>query len=312
MHCVIHLARLRDRWRLNHTREARQSSSQRRTPLRKRNLALGASLFIASCEGSLTTELAIEAPANPQLQQVVAPLLGLEFQRSDGGTETLEFDAAEAVDLAAFAGRNPVRLFTDEELPEGSYTGVRLLFDEQDVDNTFVIDELGAQRELTIVEADYAPMQFSVEEEESTSESLILTLDLRLSLSSDADDDYTLDPVLRSMPRDQAGGVQGAVEAGCASDDAFVVAAVYLFEGEDVIPDDADGQNAEPFATAPVLVDAISTAPFYELRNIPEGTYTLALACGADLEDPSTDDELDFQSSINVDVDESQITEQDL
>src|SRR5690606_31643483 len=136
----------------------------------------------------------------------------------------------------------------------------------------------GAQRELTVSNGDYAPMDFTVEEDESSSEELTLTLDLRMSLSVDRNNRYALQPKLRSIRTDAAGELEGIVSAACLSADASTTrAAVYLFEGENVTPDDIDGQEPEPYATAAVVLDAIGFN--YRLRFIAPGTYTVALAC---------------------------------
>jgi hypothetical protein len=289
-------------------RATEQQPAQQRSRFRKRDLSIAASLFMASCEGTITTDLATEVPADPNIRQVVAPFLGIEFQRSDGGTESIELTNAEAIDLMAYVIGDPIRLLTDEDLPEGNYTGVRLKFDPDDTDNAYVIDGIGSERTLAIADGEYADMEFNVEEDESSSESLILTLDLRLSLSSNDQDEFRLTPVLRSVPADQAGVIQGTVTAACLSEDLGQNApAVYLFEGEDVTADDFDGEDAEPFATAPV-----STQLTYELRFIPAGSYTIALACSGIEEDPTTDDDLDFQATQNIELDEGETLQQDL
>jgi hypothetical protein len=291
---------------------AEEQTAKRRSRFRKRDLSIAASVFMASCEGTITTDLATEVPADPNIRQVVAPFLGIEFERSDGGTESIELTNAEAIDLMAFVSGDPIRLLTDEDLPEGNYTGVRLKFDADDTDNAFVIDGIGSERTLSIEDGEYADIDFNVAEDESSSESLTLTLDLRLSLSANEQDEYHLAPVLRSIPTDQAGAIQGIVTAACLSEDLGENApAVYLFEGQDVTADDFDdGQDVEPFATAPVL---LTTDQFtYELRFIPEGSYTIALACNGAEEDPTTDEDLDFQATQNIELDEGETLQQDL
>lgn len=282
-----------------------------RAGFRKRNVALAASLFIASCEGTITTDLATEAPADPTLQQIVAPLSGVEFRRSDGGTELFSFDEAERIDLLTFVDGAPVRLLTDEDLPEGTYDGVRLVFDTETTNSAYVIDGLGAQRELTVSSGDYAPMSFTVEEDESASDEITLVLDLRMSLSVNEEDQYSLQPRLRSIRTEEAGDLQGIVTASCLSDDASTTqAAVYLFEGEGITPDDIDGSGEEPYATAPVVLDGNGFN--YLLRFIQAGTYTVALACDGAEEDPLTDDEVDFRATATVDINEGETTQQDI
>jgi hypothetical protein len=296
---------------LRRLRHPREPDADRRSRFRKRGVSIAASAFMASCEGTMTTDLETQAPVDSNLQQVVVPLLGVEFRKSDGGTERLELTDAELIDLLDTLDGNSLRLFTDEELPTGDYNGVRLLFDEQATDDGNVIDSAGSERPLAFTSGDYAEISFSVDEEESSNESLTLTLDLRLSLSVNDADEYTLDPVLRSVPTEQASELQGIVTGSCAAQATSVNAAVYLFQGQDVTPDDRDNQDIEPYATAPVLLTSASGAS-YSIRSLPTGTYTVALACDGDEEDPTTDDELDFRGSTNIEIGESETVQQDL
>lgn len=277
----------------------------------KRPLTLAASIFMASCQGTITTDLTVEAPADPALQQVVAPFVGVEFRKSDGGTETFEFDDAERIDLLTFVGGAPVRLLTDEELPEGTYTGVRLLFDETNADSAYVIDALGAQRELAVTNGDYAQLSYTVEDDARTSEELTLTLDLRLSLSVNERNEYSLRPSLRSIRTEEAGELQGLVSAPCVNDGTTTArAAVYLFEGANIRPDDRDGQGVEPYATAPVVLGVAGFS--YTMRFLAAGTYTVALACNGFEEDPLTDDDLDFRATATVEIEEGETARQDI
>lgn len=286
-------------------------SSARQRP-RKRNVALAASIFLASCEGTITTDLTVVAPADPDLQQVVAPFTGVEFRRSDGNTETFTFDDPERIDLLTLASSGtPVRLLSDEELPEGTYTGLRLLFDEEDTNSAYVIDGLGAQRDLAIVNGEFVEMDFTVEEDERSSEDLTVTLDLRMSLSVDSDNQYTLRPLLRSVRTEDAGELTGSVTASCLNtSETNPRGAVYLFRGRNITPDDIDGQGTEPYATAPVLLNGNGFN--YRIDFIAPGSYTVALVCDGDEEDPTADDDLNFRGISNVEIDEGETTEHDI
>jgi hypothetical protein len=280
-----------------------------RSGLRKRNVAMAASLFLASCEGTITTDLVTSAPADPTLQQVVAPFMGIEFERSDGGTERFAFDEAERIDLLTFVNGTPLRILTDEELPEGTYTGVRLLFDADSSDSAYVLDGRGAQRDLTVSNSDYAPVNFAVEEEESSSEEITLTLDLRMSLSVDDRNRYTLQPKIRSVRTEDAGELEGTVSARCLSAGSTnqTKAAIYLFSGRNVSPDDIDGQGVEPYATTAVMLDGSGFS--YRFPFIDAGSYTATLVCDATGDDPLTDDELTFRGTANVEISEGETTE---
>src|SRR5690554_6426738 len=294
----------------------RQAQEDRKRRFSRPGISIAASLFFASCQddGRVTVDLVTEPPANSALQQVVVPLLGVEFRRSDGTTERFEFRQSEPLDLANRFGNDTLRLLSNEELPTGNYTGVRLLFDTRNADDAFLIDRIGAQRTLTLVSGEYAAISLNIEEDESSDEELTLTLDARLSLSEIDDNEYQFEPFLRSVRTEDAAELSGLVTLteSCIGSGAIInEPAVYLFRGEDVTPDDLDGEDAEPFATAPVL-NALGGNPSYALRFLPAGTYTLALACAGQEEDPSSDDDLRFNVTVNIELEEGKAVSRNL
>jgi hypothetical protein len=278
-------------------------------PPRKRTLAIAASLFIASCEGTVTTDLFVASPADPDIRQIVVPFVGIEFRRDDGSISSIELNTAESLDLMDLAEREPLRLLTEEELPAGTYTGLRLIFTDADRDDAYLIDGIGGARELTISEGSYAETAFAIEEDERSNESLTLALDLRLSISA-SDRRYQFSPVIRAMHADDAGTIEGTVRSACLTNATARSPAVYLFQGEDVSPDDFGRSGAQPFATAPVIQTSDEFS--YELRFIPEGRYTIAFVCRGDREDPTSDDDIEFRATRNVRLNEAQTLRQNL
>lgn len=259
-------------------------------------------------------DLATELPADPNITGVVANIRGLEFSTSGGGTETLEFTDSQQLDFMDYADDdNVLQLFTEEDLPEGDYTGVRLLFDEDELDNAFVTTTAGTEFPLNLVDGDYASLSFSVEDNDSSSNSFTLMLDLRQSLSFDDDnDEYTLTPVMRAVASGEASRIEGDISVDCPSGDSLSQGAVYLFDGPDVTPDDLDGSGVEPFATAPVFTSQVGDSFFYALRFVPEGDYTLAVTCIGNDDDPVTDEDLEFRNIINVELEENETVTLDL
>jgi hypothetical protein len=131
---------------------------------------------------------------------------------------------------------------------------------------------------------------------------------LRQSLIfNDDDDEYTLQPYLRSIEDGTSGEITGFVDITCPTGSTVADGgAVYLFTGQDVEPDDRDGVGVEPFATTDVF-QTTDGRRAYGLRFLPEGDYTIAVTCEGDLESPDTnEDEMDFQMTDNVQVDEDQ------
>lgn len=270
-------------------------------------LALAAAAFLlAGCQGSVTLDLNADAPANPQVSSVPVDIAGVEFERADGSSEKLEFTSNLRTDLIDVMDDNALRLFTNESLSEGSYTGVRLLVEQDDAAEVVRID--GTRFALLVAEGAYTPVEITVAEDESTRESLALTLDLRKSLSFDADaNEYTLTPALRVVHTDEAGQVSGTVAVTCPVGTSLQQGgAVYLFEGEDVEPDDIGGAGEDPYATTTVVTGFAQAT--YALRLLPPGDYTLALTCNGDADEPSTDDDVEFVSPVNVSIDADSVT----
>jgi hypothetical protein len=269
--------------------------------------------LLAGCEGDVTIDMTTEEPADPAITQVVANVRGLEFT-GGGGTETLEFTDEQQLDFMDFAtDNNALRMFTSEQLPEGSYTGVRLLLDEDQGDEAFVTVSDSGDFPLNVVAGEYAPINFEFEDNENSSEALTLMLDLRQSLSFDDDNnEYTFTPVLRAMPTENISRIEGDLTVSCPAGDSLIQGAVYLFQGEDVTPDDLDNSGVEPFATAPVFSSNNNTSFFYSLRVLPEGNYTLAVTCIGNDDDSATDEDLEFRNIVNVELDENEVLERDL
>lgn len=284
---------------------------------------LAAALLLAGCEGRVSVDLASDAPADPGIVQVQVPLLGLEFSKTDGSTETLEFEDTEFVDLMDQLEGDPLRVFTDEELPEGTYDGVRLLFDTDEEGVVTMSD--GSEFPIVIVDGEYASVDIAVEDSDSSDDSdsslssdssteeYTLSVDLRQSLRFDDDDDeYTFTANLRSVRSEEAAQLSGNVTVDCPGGSSFEEGgAVYLFEGQDEDVVDRDGDTG-PYATTGLKIDAQSGTASYVLRFLPAGDYTVAATCNGNEDDPDTDDDIAFESSDNVQLDEEESLEFDI
>jgi hypothetical protein len=281
-----------------------------------RRIVAALGLALAGCDNfRFTADLATDAPSNASATSVEVNLLGLDFRREDGTDRTLEFSNPQVVNLLDLETGDPMRLFTDEDLPAGHYIGVRLLFDS-DEDPNQVTTSTG---EFPIVLADdaFASVAFTVEESSGTNsggnKSLSLLLDLRQSLSFDGvAEEYTLTTHVRVVPANDAAQVQGNVLVDCTETGSLdTIGAVYLFSDHDVEPDDLDGFGVEPFATT--RVTASGTGGFlYTLRFLPADDYTLAFTCRGNRDDVSVDDDLDFSRVQNISLSDGQTLQRDI
>ncbi|HEY5810747.1 MAG TPA: DUF4382 domain-containing protein [Povalibacter sp.] len=262
----------------------------------------GIGLLLAGCNGAVTVDLAADAPADTTVSNVVVDVAGVEFRRSDGTTEKLEFTQAERKDLL---DNSAFRMFTNETLGEGTYTGVRLLLEDNDANRVTRVD--GRQFPLNIAEGEYAEVDLTVVKDESSHDDLALSLDLRKSLSfNDDNDEYTLTPALRSTPADKAAQISGNVDIRCSAGSSLAQGgAVYLFTGADIEPNDI-GSAVVPYATAAVIADQFSGFSTYSLRYLTPGDYTIAVTCNGDEDEASVDNDIDFVGTANVSVDDSE------
>jgi hypothetical protein len=268
-------------------------------------------LLLGGCNGTVTADLATDPPADAAIKSVQVNLLGLEFRQDDGTTKTLEFRTGELVDLLGLRTGDPMRLFTNEDLPVGTYTGVRLRFDKNEDRNAVTTG--GGEVPLVLADGAYATVDFSVKDQKTSQENLSLMLDLRQSLSfNKAKDEYTLAPLLRAVPTGDAARIEGAVSVVCPSVTPLVpVEAVYLFSGTNVKPDDLDGANAEPFATTTVVRSG-TAGLLYSLRFLPAGDYTIAFTCNGNDDTLGVSDDLSFRNVANVRVGKGEVLQHNL
>jgi hypothetical protein len=258
-------------------------------------------IALVGCEGTVTVDFGTQAPAEPAIASVIVEVDGVQFEKSDGGVQTLEFDTSQSIDLMSYLDGNGFRLFTEEQLSDGEYTGVRLIFGSDEDENNRVLLTDGRDFPLALSGTDaFSDVTFSVNKDDSSSDAIQLTLDLRQSLQFDEDDEdgTVLTPVIRAIRTEDAGGVAGNVIVSCPLDGSL---AVYLFPNE-VTPDDRDNADVEPYLTTGIALSNSNAATGYAFPYLPEGSYTLATTCRGNEETPSLSEDLDFRNVIAVEV----------
>ena len=274
---------------------------QKESLLRVRIAIVAVAAALAGCEGTVSVDLGTTAPADPAISQVLVELDGVQFRKGGGGVESLEFDSPQQVDLMTYLDGNDFRVFTEEQLSDGSYTGVRLLFgDDEDEENRVILTD-GRDFPLAVSSGDaFGDVDFTVDKDDSSNDSVQLTLDLRQSLlfNDDNDDGTVITPVIRAIRVEDAGGVAGNVSVSCPANSAL---AIYLYTG-DVTPDDRDNAGVEPYLTTGVGLNGSSSSSGYAFPFLPEGTYTLASTCRGNDETPTVSEDLNFQNIVTVDV----------
>jgi len=121
----------------------------------------------------------------------------------------------------------------------------------------------------------------------------------------------TLTPTIRTVLTSDAAQISGFVNVACpASVPLSTAAAVYLYAGADVLPDDMGSVGVHPYATS--RVDLSTGAFTYLVRFMPPGDYTLAVTCTGDLDHPDADDAIEFVATQNVHLVAGQTLQLDL
>lgn len=265
--------------------------------------------LLSACDDStLDVDLYADA-AGGRYDSVVVTVDAVELVR-DGSTETIEIDNPEPVDLL---NDGPFRLLDGESLEEGGYDGIRLHFvnDDNDPDDSYVIDADGDRHELLAEgSSSEVGIRFDISEDEGERMLVALTIDALLSVhprgDDDEEDDYEFEALLRGVLEEDGAAVSGSVQTSLLQSDdcregraVGTGAAVYLFANDENEPDDYDNESGTPNPLAAVPVTGSGEAWSYRFEQLPEGSYTLALTCDADGEDPSVndneDDDEDFE-----------------
>lgn len=226
---------------------------------------------------------------------VTVRFTGVELLHEDGERERFDFNPAKDIDLLALSGGDSLRLLSDERIPTGRYERIRLFVESSETSTASHVDVEGVIWPLYVPSDATGGLSlledFTVGDDGITA--YTIDFDLRRSVHAPAQPGgaYRLRPALRLVEDDRAGVIAGSVAsarlvAGC-------VPAVYVYNNEDVTPDDIGGNGVQPLTSA--WVRAMGDGSHrYDAAFLDEGDYTVAFTCDADEDDPSTNDTLSF------------------
>ncbi len=270
-------------------------------------LILLASFALSGCElfeGRGQVSLWVSGTAAIQdFDEVVVQFSQATFINEDGDAEVIELDDPVRVDLLSFTGDQAESLFEDRTLPSGNYRSIELQIDsDEDSETSYVRYADGRTAVLFVPQDQESKLKLrldgDIEIEDGETTVLAVAFELRKSLRRIDNATYELHPAVRLVLNREVGVVSGSVAGGLISGNSC---AVYAYAGANIIPDDIDDVGAEPVSTA--AVTTASDGLFrYEVGPLEGGSYTLALTCEADQEDPEESDALEFVRTINADV----------
>jgi hypothetical protein len=273
-----------------------------------------------SAGGTGIVSVAITDGPVDDVTQIVVEFDGATFKPVDGEQVSYDFEPRQ-IDLKAL-NNGKFEILFEQEVPAGVYEWIKLDvnadFDEDPTDS-YVVTDTGEQIELRV-----PPGKLKLGNEFTVfangQSAFVIEWNLRMGLTNPVGQPgYKLQPSLRITDMNMFGTIAGTVAAellppideSCTSDpntgDGNVV---YIYAGSDVIPDDIDGIEPEPYTTADVRLNDVSGNNEYLATFLPPGPYTVAFTCQGqddmipdpDMPDIDTDDEISFTSGQNAQV----------
>jgi hypothetical protein len=266
-----------------------------------------------NAQGELSLSIT-DAPVDDAMS-IVVQFSGVAFKRQGSAAEIVETltPSTRQLDLLEYQEGRAALLLDGIALPAGDYEWVRLIVDnEPNVRDSYLVQMTGEECELRVPSGAESGLKLNRGFTLPADGSIALTIDfdLRKSIHAppgqtggapDCTQAYLLRPTLRIVDDASVGAIAGTVDSALVTDDCLPK--VYVFAGQDVVPDDIDDAvdpDVDPYVVAGVEIENGSTAYRYRAAFIPPGAYTVAFTCSDD--EPSADDVLTFLTPQNVAV----------
>jgi hypothetical protein len=297
-----------------------------------------AALLLAACgggsnnnDGPAKVSISVTDAPVDSAEAVVVSFIGVELFPADGSAPvSFSFDPPKSIDLLDLQGSNSAFLIQDAEVEPGVYNELRLLIDTENASCNNLVAPFDSY--ITIDGTDYPLIVPSggasglkvfgpITAAAGGSASYTVDFDLRRSIAErGATGCYNLRPVLRVVDNAEVGTLAGTVDGdlllaeGCTADSVTGAgAAVYVYEGAGVEPDDVGGSGAEPLVSALLSPLDDGSGDFaYEVGFLLAGGYTVAFTCQAADDDAQVDDAIGFGAVADVEIVADTVTTQDL
>ena len=285
-------------------------------------------LMLTACGGgggdssTGTLDLAITDAPVDDAKAVVVEFTGVQLQHAGG--ERIDYDFVDEldnpeprqIDLLALTGGTTELLLDGVTLTAGDYSWIRLKVNaERGVIDSYIDLLDDTRHSLYVPSGSQSGLKlnrgFNIPD--GGMASFTIDFDLRKSVHNPSNpaDDYILRPTLRLVDGNTDGALSGIVsgignDPDC-NDNVDYVGAVYVFNDGDPV-DDVDGVD-DPVTSAMVPADGNYA---YTVAFLPEGDYTVAFTCDADIDDNANDaDPVDFVGEAVVTITAGKTTMQD-
>ncbi|MFA5938727.1 MAG: DUF4382 domain-containing protein [Sinimarinibacterium sp.] len=280
-------------------------------------------------DGPARLSIAVTDSPVDDADAVVVTFTGLELLGSDDGVrESFTFAEPISVDLLQFQGDQSRFLIEGEEVPVGVYDQVRLIVDTENASCNNLTGDFASY--ITIDGTDYPLVVPSggasglkvmgpITVAQGGTAAYTIDFDVRKAIAErGATGCYNLKPVLRVVDNAEVGTLTGTVDAellqqaGCTADAATGAgAAVYVYQGSGIAPDDVDGTDPEPLTSSLLTLEDDGSGDFtYEVGFLLAGDYTAAFSCQAGDDTAEGNEEIAFTGAANVAIAADEVTTQ--
>ncbi|MGH8398686.1 MAG: DUF4382 domain-containing protein [Gammaproteobacteria bacterium] len=277
-------------------------------------------LLLISCGGGSTTPTlgiyVADAPID-DVNGVYIQITEIDVT-GDNGTLYYPFNATTTINFYGLQG-GLSQFLLNVGVPEGHYTSITIHF--QAAPGTFdsYITLIGNNNVYPLVIPTGAPSVFTLPVSfvviQNINAAYTIDLNLRSSILPDPTNpyQYILRPVLYTINNNDQGSITGTVAttlipSGCSP-------TIYVYSGN-VTPTDvnvnAPSGTVQPISSALVGLNYTTAKYNFTVGWLPPGKYTVALTCEANLDDPTTANNLTFTPIITATVIANQTTYVDL
>src|SRR5882724_6529537 len=264
-------------------------------------LLAASALGLGACGGSGGAgtgpmKLAVADAPVDGAQAVVVKFTGIELTGDSGSPVTITFPQPKSIDLLNQSGMASAVLF-DQPIPAGSYGQIRVMVvADGDPGNSYITLSDGTMHGLRVPSGFETGLKlvsgFTVPSGGVVD--YTIDFDLRKAITCPAGQApaCTLKPAERLVDNTTVGNIQGVVDntlvpTGCTP-------GVYLYNGTVTAPEDMNSTAASSDTNQPLAskVPVATSQPpyYYQFTFLPPGTYTVALTCQADLDNPDQAD----------------------
>ncbi|WP_379883714.1 DUF4382 domain-containing protein [Marinobacter koreensis] len=255
-----------------------------------------------------------DAPAM-EFTDVTVAFTGIRLKHEDGEWVEFTFDQPKTWNLLDLQGGMSEPLITDEEVPAGDYTELRLMVDT-DPNRTFVAtaSKPDEHKSLAIPSGEQSGLKLKGNFIVAADTTTDFTIDFNVAKSivnpqGQSLADYLLKPSLRLTNTLETGSITGDVDFAtinqnqdCEGVSEGYTGSVYVYQGADITPTDVNVETeGGPLMTVPVKYDDSKGIYTYTAAYLTEGDYTISYTCQLD-DNETTDDTVKFEDKQTVSV----------